>query len=99
LAEAPLWLDPSVSAPAPPPGAALPGVDGSRPLLGSDAEQGGTPAAGAGVIGLQPPALPLVSTRVRAEGIVRGLTDRLFAAWESGWPYDRSAETGSWLRT
>ena len=81
---------PSVSATAPPPVAALPGGDVNLPLLGSDAAKGWTRAAGIAVPVPQP--LAPVLARARAEQTARWLTDRLFAAWESGGLGDRSAD-------
>ena len=87
-------VDPSVPATTPPPAAALPRGDVNLPLLGADAAKGWTRAAGAAVPAPQPPA-PVLA-RARAEGTARGLTDRLFAAWESGWLSDRSADPAWW---
>src|SRR5207244_11572118 len=83
-------VDPSVPATAAPPAAALPRGDVNQPLLGSDAAKAWTRAAGAAGPAPQPPAPGLA--RARAGGTARWLTDRLFAAWESGWLGDRSAE-------
>jgi len=84
-----LRLDPGVPVTALPPARVLPDGDGSQPALGSDLEKSWTQAAGAAVRALQPPAPVLAG----AERTARGLVDRLFTAWESGWLDDRSAGT------
>jgi hypothetical protein len=89
-------VDRSVPASAPPLAAAQPGGDANRPLLDSDAANGSTRAAGAADRALQPSPLAPIFVRVRAEGAQRWLTDRLFAAPENGWPWDRSAGDGWW---
>jgi hypothetical protein len=68
-------------------------VDVHWPLLDADVAKGQTPAAGAAVPAPQPPG-PVLA---RAERTARGWVDRLFAAWESGWLYDRAAGTLSLL--
>jgi hypothetical protein len=82
-------LDPGVPATAAPFGAAPPSGDVPLPLLDSGAAKGQRPAAGAAVAAAPPPA-PVLA---RAERTARGLVDRLFTAWESGWLDDRSAGT------
>src|SRR5262249_27217258 len=84
FAEALTWVDPGVAGTARPSASALPG-DGSRPLLG-EVEPSWIEAAGATFRALQPPVVPPILTRARAEGTARWLADRPFAESESGWP-------------
>jgi hypothetical protein len=85
--EALMQIDHNVSATTWPSAAVGPGGNDSLPLLGSDSEEGGTRAADATVRAAQPLALVLAP----ADEAVCELLDRLFAAWESGWPVGRSA--------